>query len=709
MAAEIGGPRSFDYNLTDTDSEAEIYEDHMRNSGISEPQFDSRSSSALGGLPLGNIENISHQPSFDTITVALSNFHIHTVSKENIKEFDKARAATRRGRPQVGKNTFIPLAMRSDDMGISDNLLERNLAPALTLTPAEMPVHGQEDFEKYNPVAVASRSLSTSQEQLSKHQAGQFEWVLSIPAGHSVEGSRSFSSSHEDPEHPNETRKLFFGCNLVHRRTQFGGAASKHDNPANIYTLIATQLEGDELPSVEKSSVCEKVEAMFTTQTVEPDTTIVGASEPDADEMREPMTADDAPSPKSEDMSEHHMSFHSTDPPTRIEESVEALDKLEEELEAASEVAELGRVLSLGEASENMRPPRETPIKASLLPKSHSTVKRTVTKSVQSQAVERTSSFRKAGSLVFSMEEGKPAKSSLKKSTVSRPTSMLLTKGSVRSTKPPTASNFELPGQAVARRLKEQKAARLSQHLTSQQVAAAAATSSPTKPHVKSTKPPTRPTFELPGDAISRRKREEREVRLRAQEQEERKRREFKARPIRASIVTNAYPRETAASKARREKLSQTEESTQSAAATPIAKKRQSMTLGAITASKPGASKGTHLSATLPTRGRTSVAGTNGAHISRATSTASTASIHGGSSIGKRSTISAEDVQQQKLRGREILNRDNSYVADRERERREREEVAKLARKEAAERSRQAGREWAQKQQRLRRSMIASS
>ncbi|KAM7188017.1 hypothetical protein V8F33_010874 [Rhypophila sp. PSN 637] len=647
----------------------------MRNSGISEPQFDSRSSSALGGLPLGNIENISHQPSFDTITVALSNFHIHTVSKENIKEFDKARAATRK-------------------------------APALT--PAEMPVHRQEGFEKYNPVAVASRNLSTAQEQLSKHQAGQFEWVLSIPVGHSVEGSRSFSSPHEDPEHPDETRKLFFGCNLVHRRTQSGGVASKHDNPANIYTLIATQLVGDELPSVEKSGTCEKVEATSTPQTVEPDTAIIRASEPDADELREPMAADDAPSPKSEDMSEHHMSFQSTDPPTRIEDSVEALDKLEEELEAVSEVAELGRVLSPGEASENMRPSRETPIKASLLPNSHSTVKRTVTKTVQSQAVERTS-FRKAGSLVFSMEEGKPAKSSLKKSTVSRPTSMLRTKGSVKSTKPPTASNFELPGQAVARRLKEQKAARLSQHLTSQQVAAAAATYSPTKPHVKSTKPPTRPTFELPGDAISRRKREEREARLRAQEEEERKRREFKARPIRASMVTSAYPRETAASKARREKLSQTEESTQSAAATPITKKRQSMTLSALTASKPTASKGTHLTATLPTRGRTSVAGTNGAHISRATSTASTASIHGGSSIGKRSTISAEDVQQQKLRGREIVNRDNSYVADRERERREREEVAKLARKEAAERSRQAGREWALKQQRLRRSMIASS
>lgn len=99
---------------------------------------------------------------------------------------------------------------------------------------------------------------------------------------------------------------------------------------------------------------------------------------------------------------------------------------------------------------------------------------------------------------------------------------------------------------------------------------------------------------------------------------------------------------------------------------------------------------------------------TSGSQIGRATSTASTASIHGGSSAGKRSTISAEEVQQQKLRGREIMHRDNSYVADRERERREREAATKQARKDAAERSRQISREWAEKQ-RLRKEESRSS
>ena len=61
--------------------------------------------------------------------------------------------------------------------------------------------------------------------------------------------------------------------------------------------------------------------------------------------------------------------------------------------------------------------------------------------------------------------------------------------------------------------------------------------------------------------------------------------------------------------------------------------------------------------------------------------------------------VSAEDAAQQKVRGREIFSRDNnSFTAERERERREREQAAKLARQEAAERSRALGREWKERQ-----------
>ena len=444
---------------------------------------------------------------------------------------------------------------------------------------------------------------------------------------------------------------------------------------------------------------------MSATQVIDPDTTIIRTSEPDLDETSEHRMSETGVHVKNDDIVDDIMSLPPARPKSRIEDSVEALDKLEEELEAVTEVAKLDRVLSPGEARGTPKPTRDTPTKPSMLPRSNSTAKRPVSNTVRTRTLERNSSFRQSTSLNFSMEEEKDGVK--RKSTVSRPTSLLPPKAPAKSSKPPTVSTFELPGAAVARRLKEQRAARLSQHYTPDQVAAAAATYSPSKPHVKSTKAPTRPTFELPGDAISRRKKEEREARLRAQEEEERRRREFKARPIRASIVPSSYPRETIASKARRGKTSQADEPAESL--TPAAKKRQSLTLSAMTASRPSISTGTHLSATLPSRGRTSVAASaSGLQINRATSTASTASIHGGSSSGKRSTISAEEVQQQKLRGREILHRDNSYGADRERERREREAATKQARKDAAERSRQISREWAEKQ-RLRKEESRSS
>ncbi len=80
------------------------------------------------------------------------------------------------------------------------------------------------------------------------------------------------------------------------------------------------------------------------------------------------------------------------------------------------------------------------------------------------------------------------------------------------------------------------------------------------------------------------------------------------------------------------------------------------------------------------------------AGLSRATSTST------GSVSGKRSTLSAEDAQHQKLRGKEIYKQDNSLPGNREREQRDRENSARLAREQAAERSRQLSREWAEKQ-----------
>lgn len=51
-------------------------------------------------------------------------------------------------------------------------------------------------------------------------------------------------------------------------------------------------------------------------------------------------------------------------------------------------------------------------------------------------------------------------------------------------------------------------------------------------PPAKSTKPPTKSTFELPGEAFQRKIKAQKEERQKRMEEEEKKRREFKARPV---------------------------------------------------------------------------------------------------------------------------------------------------------------------------------
>lgn len=60
-------------------------------------------------------------------------------------------------------------------------------------------------------------------------------------------------------------------------------------------------------------------------------------------------------------------------------------------------------------------------------------------------------------------------------------------------------------------------------------------------------------------------------------------------------------------------------------------------------------------------------------------------------------TVSASDVQVQRERGKAIYDREAKQTEEIERERREREAAAKKAREDAAERGRQASREWAEK------------
>lgn len=567
-------------------------------------------------------------------------------------------------------------------------------------------------------LSAAIRELPSNPEQLLKHHAGQFEWVLSIPAAadhdsDSAKGGRSGSSTpsedHGSPHRGRGEKRLLFGCNLVHRKPRQGESGGDGPDTAadSIYTILATRIEGDEETDSASTTAApdELMDPMST------DTTVIKVDSPRADGRSPGRRSEFCLLSESDDIHEQLLAAPLANPVSRIEDSVEALDKLEEELEALNEVTRLNKALS-SEASKGAA--THSSGMGSSSTRTASMVRNTGANTARvRRSTDRSSATRRSVSTTYGPEEEKRPpvdKAAARRSLVARPMSLLPPKPPAKSTKAPTISTFELPGEAVARRLREQREARLSRQISPEQAAAAAAVYSPSKPHFKSMKPPTRPTFELPGEAISRRKREEREARLRAQEEEERKRREFKARPIRSSLAPNSLPRETLASRARQGRASgQSESGTSLATPGSAARARQSLTLPASSRVSLSRGRSELLADQYP-----AAAGT-----SRATST-STGSVRGGAgpgsvaSVSKRSTVSAEDQQQQKTRARQIFVRDNGISAERDRGKRERENATKLARQEAAERSRFLSREWAEKQKRerereKRKSTIGSS
>jgi hypothetical protein len=67
--------------------------------------------------------------------------------------------------------------------------------------------------------------------------------------------------------------------------------------------------------------------------------------------------------------------------------------------------------------------------------------------------------------------------------------------------------------------------------------------------------------------------------------------------------------------------------------------------------------------------------------------------------------VTPVDAVMQKIKGKEVFNRDKMEKDARDRERKEKEEAAKQARAQAAERGRIASREWAERQ---RNKMLAA-
>ncbi|QSZ32991.1 hypothetical protein DSL72_002575 [Monilinia vaccinii-corymbosi] len=397
------------------------------------------------------------------------------------------------------------------------------------------------------------------------------------------------------------------------------------------------------------------------------------------------------------------MSRSPAKPAPRIEDSLEELDNLEDALDALDEAALAEKFVTSSTKSVNIpteaSPDRElrgSPRRGFIeeLPATGLRVRAGGTalgspqrpKSIYAtMRVKPTAAkeltLKKAKSMSF--ENVRPIASPEKQTTVSpskvpRPTSLLPPKSPVKSTKPTTKASFELPGEAIAKRLKEQRDARIAQRESSETTVVRT-----TPGRVKSTKPPTKSfQFELPGEAYSRRKREAHEARLRAQEEEDRKRREFKARPISKSVASRTLPRDTAASRARQSKVSG--ESSQDSNSPGIGKR--------------GSLVGAHRPSILDIQKVNVIGSSPRTKAPPAPLTRKASSHPHGPRLAMQRTVSDSDHELQRQRAKEIYTRDALHTADIEKGKKEREAAAKRSREEAAEKGLQASREWAERQ-----------
>ncbi|KAG6122340.1 hypothetical protein E4U14_007806 [Claviceps sp. LM454 group G7] len=510
------------------------------------------------------------------------------------------------------------------------------------------------------------------EEQVDKHLAGQFEWIMEYPAG--VAPLVAADGIVQPGQGPSSTNTVY-GCNVLPVRRQ-QGAYQTAELSTDMFTILATELTKDSchypLIAEHKDPVKPSPDHLrHLPLPSNPETALkVGEEVGEVKQVVSPALSMEHE--RIEDVAGE--SFISA---PRIEDSFEELDRLEDELEAVREVTRThhhatGREKVLVQASPGntkMKTPTAKVNKRVSIAGYSATVR-------VKPSQEKPPPSRRSASLTLRDARALQQGLSLEGSRVEaiscqgqRVANRLNTpKPPVKSSKPKTVPNFELPGDAVARRLKEQREARLAQQAEAQKALASPA------PKPRCHKSLALPTFELPGEAISRRKREGLEAKLRAQEEETKKRREFKARPLRQSMGPAVAPRETLTSRVRQSKplLGATGEEDNS---------KKPTSLGGV---------GDHARASLTARNKSSQPRIRTAH-SGSTSTPT------GSGSGKRNSVSLEELTVQRQKGRLILSKDKSIAQDKKKEKQERESTAKTAREQAADRSRMASREWAEK------------
>ena len=189
---------------------------------------------------------------------------------------------------------------------------------------------------------------------------------------------------------------------------------------------------------------------------------------------------------------------------SRIEDSVEAIDALEEEIEKVGGSIPAG---ANGPPSHDKPKKQAKPQSTTIASKSSGRLK-----TVRSDAHVKAVAARRPSTSIRPPESQPSSVASKKRATLSKgATTIHESWGTGPTLNTGVAASHAVPKKRIS-----------SVH------------KAPFQP-IKSTKPPTRPNFELPGEAVARRLKEQREERSKHEEDEAAKPRVFKARPVRQS------------------------------------------------------------------------------------------------------------------------------------------------------------------------------
>jgi hypothetical protein len=368
-------------------------------------------------------------------------------------------------------------------------------------------------------------------------------------------------------------------------------------------------------------------------------------------------------------------------PSSRIEDSVDAIDALEDAIEQFSGELPVLDDLRVDSPSKEPDLPAASSTKARSADRA-SMVRRTspvrkpvpAPKTSNTIALSKTAAANRRTTSNLSTSAKEPAQLMAKKPSVSSDADRRLESGKLAqdATRPTGAVNRRVPSDSLS-------------------------TSRPGFVPAKSTKPPTKSTFTLPGELYAAKMKAKREEKAKKEEDELSSHKPFKARPApTTSSRPSVLPRENRASQARMSRiLSDTDKENlrskpTTSAAAPVTKRPASVMLDVKkTRTEPNSSLRRSASVNPKTARDTSREPKFAANVPRV------ASLVKGSQTSKQAPQKGV-VASKKVTGKDAYERLTQKGLDAVK--REKEEAARKARAEAAERGRQASREWAEKQ-----------